>query len=378
MQSEGTATITAKDPSSDTRDSLTITVKPAKAETATYDSGVDGKTPHMIIETLLSDWADSAEDYWMMYRDGIMSFMKDMLLAADEEAEPQAVIAALTAVGKDAFDAGFDAACVALGPSGAILKSARSVYDAWAADAESKAKAKGEVALREYLDTLISGIGPQEEKMENEINNAKSQFTKRYDELAKFDAEEGVAKPTPDGRVFGRGAKFIKEIEAAIAAFEKATPSANAFKQRFARAFAFTPDAPTDKVAPGDRAGKLHFRISLFNHNYKKWNLWHAAESWLLITKQANAPRVAQSLLNSLGEPEPWKIELEKVVEITVVRCNENDDMEEQETGWVCFGNDPDSCSYEGAGAGAAKLAWQQQITRDTVLGNKKLDGRTA
>jgi hypothetical protein len=343
-------------------------------------TGLPGDTGEQMIKDQLGKMQTYISDYWSNYANGITKFTNKMSFASEAEAEAKYLQVTFTAVAKAALDYAIDEAGEKLGgPWGEILSAAKDVAEAWMAESERAGAAAGEVKVVKYINDLIDGIAKQRDGMRAVVEKGTRPLIEEYQRLAKSDNLKG--KATPDGRVIGEAANIVKGVQAGVEAFRKATPSAGEFQQRFTRAFADTPGL-TDYISHGGReARKLYFAVSLYmetdSSGKHKWSVEDIDSAWTLATKQEHPDRVAESLMETAPNGEPWRIDLEKKVKISV-EVEKDWALNSYPEGWIVFTKSPDKYEVRAlvVDAGLSKFmkeAWD--YVRPKVLGVKKLVG---
>ncbi len=328
--------------------------------------GDSGDTGQSMIKEQLNLLQHYIGDYWASYRDGITHFRDTMSFSSEEEAEPHVLEAAFIEGNKAALDV----ALGHMGPAGEVLKVAIAAIKGGMDEAERAAKAGGERKVLKYVNGLLDGIKAQSEAMRAAVENSKHAVIEAYDRVAKEDVQKG--KATPDGRLVGQAAKVVQDVQASVAAFQKAIPTAAFFQRRFTLAFADT-TGKTDLVSHGGvEAGKLYFKLHV-NTDFTV-DEGNTSDAWILVTLNEHADRVAQGLSDSLGGGKPWQIPFTKKVK---VQWEEDSFPTNQwHEGWIFFDDSPDHYRIGGLidGKMAARI-WKDPKIRARVLNTMKMTG---
>ncbi len=325
-----------------------------------------------MIQELLQTMHRHVGKYWLNCYKGIDGFADAMSLDAAEEAEPKYLSAAFKSVCKSTLDLAFEKAAEQYGGHwGKAISFAKSVGEAWVEECERAGKAAGEANAATFISTIKNSIDKPQREMEAAIDSAEGSIIQEYQRLAADDVRLGI---TPEvGLIVGSAAVLIDGLKAGIDAFNSSIPSAASFQQQFTTAYA---DSPGSTPA-GRLQGKLYFEISLYKYN-DDWSIVADGTSteWTLVTAN-NPEKTASSLLASQnGALDVCKIKLPKTVNIKV-----EEEIEwafnKYYTGAISFDSSPSSYENGGVVTDLAMIAeaWNLSMTRNKVMGTKKLKG---
>lgn len=226
----GEATLTALDEASGVSAWIVVTVRAIDVA-----RGDKGDTGEQMIEKRLHVMVHLVETYWDNYRDGLSAFTNDKLLWRDVEASAPVLKAVLAFFGEGLAKVAEDALKEKYGILGAALfKGVRAAYHAWAEETDRQAEASAKMNLKDFLNDLILQIGPSKKKMTDAIEDNENYAKGEYGRLADEDPDH---EETDDGKILGAAAKVIHGLDAANAAFDKATPTAAVFHAKLTAAY---------------------------------------------------------------------------------------------------------------------------------------------
>jgi hypothetical protein len=331
--------------------------------------GLKNQSGELMIDRSIQDLYGHINDYWDNCELGVHKFTTLMSFAPDQEAELDPVGSAAKIVIKRTFDTVVEASAGLLGPMSFLVTGAKEIAEQWADDLAQAAKLAGQANLAQYISDLYGGIARQRELMQAELLRGKQRIIDKYREFQSEVPEDALETDT---RVIGAAAGIINALRAGVAAFEKATPSPEAFQAQFSTAYANTLGWTKD----GRATGRLHFHISLYK-NGAQWTILEGQTStdWVLVTKQLDPERVAANLLASLEGREVWTIGLEKTVTIKVIE--EVWGANDRHHGSISFTKS--LMHYENGGdvtsLGIIEEAWLRDETQDLIRGIKTLKG---
>lgn len=268
------------------------------------------------------------------WANGLAAFLTTMQFSSEQEAASNFDEAIAGAVAEALLDVAIGATA-AIPVIGSVVSPALSVAKAAgkaAFDESARVEgASGERAIAEYVNRMRTAIQRSRETMSDRHSAGFSSILDSYRAAAGASPAD-VAQPNGPATVHGEAARWIRRYRQALAAFSRATPREDQFRQLITERFALT-GRNVGYVTQGTYrpSGMLTIEMEVKISPRGEWTVEDIDDHWTLGTSAPNPERVAQNLMDSLGVLPVWShANLPKQVKIEI--DDESTDTETETT----------------------------------------------
>jgi len=239
------------------------------------------------------------------WANALAAFLTTMQFSSAQEAEARFDKEIAAAVAEGLLDLGIS--LVGQTPvvgqaTSAVLSIAKAAGKAAFEEAERSSRAGGERQVAVYVNRLRTAIQRSKEEMGNthETSFARLLAEYRSAEAASPQAQLGEGRPAV---VFGPAATWITRYRQAAETFANSLPPESRFQQLITERFALTGE-PVGYVTQGTfrGSGTLSISMEVRIDSRGQWHVEDIDDHWTLGTSAPNPERVAQNLLDSLGD----------------------------------------------------------------------------
>jgi len=267
------------------------------------------------------------------WANGLAAFLTTMQFSSAQEAEAKFDEAIAGAVAEGLLDLGISLVGqipVVGQVTSAVLSIAKAAGKAAFEEAERSSRAGGERQIAVYVNRLRTAIQRSKEEMGNSHEANFERILDQYRAAASSspDPQGGNGRPAT---VFGPAATWITRYRQAAETFAGNMPPESRFQQMITERFALTGE-PVGYVTRGTfrGSGTLSISMEVRIDSRGQWHVEDIDDHWTLGTSAPNPERVAQNLLDSLGDfPILTHANLPKQISIEIENEQPGADIEE-------------------------------------------------